>query len=112
MTLTTRLSAADCLAGRDITEPRLGPDGSMIGVIINDPEGAFLHVLTLRENVSKRVSTLALRSGRSLGGGCFDWLPDSSGIVAVAKSGALWLIPLHGEPRLLVTPAWRPSRGG
>ena len=105
MTLTTRLSAADCLAGRDITEPRLGPDGSMIGVIINVPEGAFLHVLTLRENVSKRVSTLALRSGRSLGGGCFDWLPDSSGIVAVAKSGALWLIPLHGDPRLLVAPS-------
>ena len=72
MTPTTRLAATDCLAGRDITEPRLGPDGSMIGVIISDPEGAFLHVLTLREKVAKRVSTLALRSGRSLGGGCFD----------------------------------------
>mgnify|MGYP003946142817 CR=1 FL=1 len=39
--------------------------------------------------------------GRGLGGGCYDWLADSSGIVYVAIDGELWIQPLAGGPRRL-----------
>ena len=41
------------------------------------------------------------RPGRSMGGGCFDWLADGSGVVYVGVDGELWLQRRVGQPRRL-----------
>ena len=45
-------------------------------------------------------------------GGCFDWLPDGSGIVYAGDDGALWRQPVPGGPavRLTDTGADRPAQ--
>ena len=43
------------------------------------------------------------RPGRSMGGGCFDWLADGSGVVYVGVDGELWLQRRGGPPRRLTT---------
>ncbi len=46
--------------------------------------------------------------GRGLGGGCADWLPDSSGFVYAASDGQVWLHRLTGDRSVLT--ALEPGR--
>ena len=118
------LSAATCLTGVDIVEPQISPDGRWIASVLNGDRGAFLHCIDIGaihrgpDQQPLRADDLyaetawspwPVRSGRSLGGGSFAWLPDSSGVVVVARTGDLWLLTLKGandsanEPRRLLT---------
>jgi dipeptidyl aminopeptidase/acylaminoacyl peptidase len=42
------------------------------------------------------------RPGRGLGGGCYDWLPDGTGLVYVGADGSLWCQPLAVRAPALV----------
>lgn len=112
------LSVVDCLSGVDITEPTISPDGRWLAVVLGGEAGAFLWRVDLRAfmNGERRPVTMTtvdgrgawspwpVRAGRGLGGGCVTWLPDSSGVVVVAKTGDLWILPLEADPQVLVTP--------
>jgi len=112
------LTAAECLAGIDIIEPQISPDGRFIAVILNGDRGPFIYRIEIdhpdwdlrgpqTQQAPRSASSLydepawspwPVRSGRSLGGGSFAWLPDSTGLVVVARTGDLWTLPLSGEP--------------
>jgi len=109
-----------CLAGRDLTEPRLSPDGSTVAFVARwGAESAIMLVPT--GGGPERQLTLAPRpsGGRGMGGGCFDWMPDGSGVVYAARDGELWLHPLdgsevrrltdHGEDRSVEAPSVSPD---
>lgn len=112
-----RLTAAECLDGVEITEPRISPDGRWIAMVLSRDQGSFLYRIDLdefrrspdRQSISGAElyagpawSPWPVRAGRSLGGGCFSWLPNSSGIVVVSRSGDLWLVLLDGTSHLIV----------
>ena len=96
------ITVDDILGDRDLTEPRLSPDGRLVAVVVGDAGGSFLHLLSWSDGASTKLSTEPVRSGRSQGGGCFDWLPDSSGLLVVAKSGDLIHLDLEGDERLVL----------
>lgn len=106
------ISAVDCLAGSDLTEPRLSPDGRLLAHVRADAQGARIVVTSLAHDVSGRTETAheierwdspwLVRAGRSLGGGCFEWMPDARTIVAVTSDGDLRLWNLDGTEHLLV----------
>ena len=95
------ISVSDILDSRDITEPRLSPDGRHVALVITDATGARVHLISLADGQVRPLSDLLVQAGRGLSGGCFDWLPDSSGIVMVAKSGGLQVLSLTGTVKPL-----------
>lgn len=111
------VTVEDCLSIVEITEPQISPDGRWVAMVLNGESGARLvridldafwsggsepRYVTSVEDIDA-WSPWSVRAGRGLGGGCFAWLPDSSGVVVVARDGALWSLPLEGEPRLVVS---------
>jgi acetyl esterase/lipase len=56
----------------------------------------------LDESTEEHLSPWQVRGARALGGGCFDWLPDGNGIVAVTRIGELRLWTFDGSEHLLV----------
>lgn len=93
-----------CLDGRDLTEPRPSPNGVHVAVVVRWQRAAAI-VLVPIDGGPERVATTspAPRPGRGSGGGCFDWLADSSGLVYVAVDGELWSQPFGAAPRRLTT---------
>ncbi len=85
------------MAGKDLTEPRLSPDGTRLAWVRSDQDGARIICITLGATSTETTSPGPVRSGRSLGGGCFDWMPDGRHIVAVSKDGDLRLWNVDGE---------------
>ncbi len=96
------IDAAMCLAGRDLTEPRLSPDGTLVlvGVRANGRSGLLL-VPTLGGPERGLACDPAPVLGRGFGGGCTSWLPDSSGFVYAAVDGQVWWHGLDGSRRVL-----------
>jgi dipeptidyl aminopeptidase/acylaminoacyl peptidase len=116
-------SAVLVSSDRPLTEPKLSPDGLTVAfstatasgsalVGINLPEGPKLDgfgpeiVLTVDPPVA---------GAHPSGGGSYDWLPDSSGLIYVAKSGGLYEIDRGGSLGRLVVAAptearlWSPT---
>ncbi len=93
------MTVDDILEARDLSEPRMSPDGQSVALVISDAEGSYVHLISLADGSMRRVSDEPVRGGRGLGGGCFDWLPDSTGLVVVTKSNGLQLMSLKGELR-------------
>ena len=91
----------DILEARDLCEPRLSPDGASVAVVVSDAQGSYVHLISLADGSVRRLSDEAVRAGRGLGGGCLDWLPDSSGLVVVTKSNGLQQMSLGGEMQSL-----------
>ena len=91
-----------CLDGRDLTEPRPSPDGAEVAVVVRWQQARAI-VLVAVDGGPERVLTTspAPAPGRGMGAGCFEWLPDGSGIVYVAVDGELWSQPLDGGPQPL-----------
>ena len=86
-----------CVAGRDLTEPKLAPDGSSIAFVATSAGSSAIVVVAADGGPERMLTTLPLpAAGRGLGGGCFDWLPDGSGIVYAAVGGELWLHSIAG----------------
>ena len=75
----------DILEARDLSEPRISPDGHWVALVISDASGSYVHLISLVDGTMRSVSDEPVRGGRGLGGGCFDWLPDSTGLVVVTK---------------------------
>jgi dipeptidyl aminopeptidase/acylaminoacyl peptidase len=91
-----------CLDGRDLTEPRLSPNGAAVAVVVRWQRTVGVVLVPTTGGPERLLTTSpAPAPGRGLGGGCFDWLADSSGIVYVAVDGELWSQPLAGPPRRL-----------
>ena len=87
------------VGGRDLTEPRLSPDGASIA-FVQRWRGAAAIVLVPTAGGPERLLTTTPEpaAGRGLGGGCFDWLADSAGVVYAASDGELWSQAIGGIP--------------
>ena len=106
------MSLENCLAGREIGEPRLDPSGRRLAAVVSDPIDPIadakapwhLEVCDLDEvHPSWRlISTEPVRSVRGLGGGTFDWIPDGRAVVAVTAQGDLIEFGLDGTTRPLL----------
>jgi len=99
------LTVAQCLAGRDLSEPRLSPDGSLVAFCTSDAGETHLVLVPASGGPERRLSPWPIRGGRGLGGGSLEWWHDGSAVLCVAATGELWAIPVDGgEPRLLLRP--------
>ena len=91
-----------CLEGRDLTEPRISPDGAEVAIVVRWQRAAGIVLVPVGGGPERLLTTApAPAPGRGTGGGCFDWLPDSSGVIYVGADGELWCQPLAGAARQL-----------
>ena len=97
-------TVARCLAQRDLSEPRLDPTGHRVVFgAAHDGVGTLQCVELADGSEREWPLTPAPSLGRGMGGGCFAWLPDGSGIVYAAKDGGVWesaLVPTVGACRV------------
>jgi dipeptidyl aminopeptidase/acylaminoacyl peptidase len=85
------------LAGRDLTEPRLSPDGQWLAFVARWASAAAIVAVPTGGGPERIVTAGPEPSpGRGLGGGCFDWLPDGAALVYAARDGNLWYQPFPG----------------
>jgi dipeptidyl aminopeptidase/acylaminoacyl peptidase len=105
-----------CIVSRDLTEPRLGPDGRCIVYAMASAGSAALMIDTLDGSPVRQLTSYpAPRAGRGFGGGCWCWAIDGTGVVYAAVDGNLWLQPVptgsvrqltrHGPDRTAAAPA-------
>jgi dipeptidyl aminopeptidase/acylaminoacyl peptidase len=80
------------LSGREITEPRLSPDGTTVAFVHRSGTSSAISVVASGAVGPERLVTYGPEpaAGRGTGGGCFDWLPTSSGLVYCGRDGELW----------------------
>ena len=86
-------------AGRDLTEPRLSPNGTMVA-FVQKWRGASAILVVPTDGGPERMLTNGPdpAAGRGLGGGCFAWHPDSDGVLYAAVDGEIWWQPIGGAP--------------
>jgi dipeptidyl aminopeptidase/acylaminoacyl peptidase len=84
------IPAERCIAGRDLTEPRLSPGGHHLGWAESEAGVAGLVVLHADGSRSALATAPALRPGRGLGGGAWCFTPDGTAVVYVGADGNLW----------------------
>ena len=93
-----------CIAGRDLTECRSAPDGSVAAFVERGPSGTAIVLVPAGGGAERRLTALVEpRPGRGSGGGCYDWLPDGSGVVYVAIDGDLWRQDIAATPARRLT---------
>ena len=91
-----KISAEMVAGGRMLGEPRLSPDGQLVAFVSAWGATAAIVVVPANGGPERIVTTSPQPSRpRPLGGGCFDWAPDSSDVV-YAAAGDLWLQPILG----------------
>ena len=110
--MSDRLTLDDCLAGREIGEPRLDPSGRRLAAVVSEPFDPtadrkprwHIEVIDLDDGAGEwqRLSPTPVRSVRGLGGGTFDWTPDGRAIVALTGEGDLVEFGLDGSSRVVV----------
>ena len=92
------------VAGRELTEPRLSPDGRTVAFVQRWGSRAAVTLVDVDGGPERMLTTSPdPRPGRGMGGGCFDWLADGSGVVYAGADGELWLQRRLGPPRRLTT---------
>ena len=88
-----------CLAGRDLTEPKLSPDASTVAFVSRWGAESALVTVPVDGGPERIVTTEPPPApGRGLGGGCFTWMPDMSGLLYAARDGEIWFQPVPGGP--------------
>lgn len=80
------------LSGRDLTEPKLSPDGRRVGFVERWRSASAILVVDIDALEPAQALTFGPdpAPGRGMGGGCYSWMADSTGIVYVAVDGELW----------------------
>ena len=118
-----------CVGGRELSEPRLRPDGAAIGYLAT--ADATAEPSTVRfvwheigpdgsiDGARSWQPSPAPRRGRGFGGGCWAWTSDGRSVVMAAVDGNLWLLTLatgamrqitdHGPDRVAQAPAVAPG---
>ncbi len=107
--LTARLVAS----GRSLIEPRLAPDGLSVVFATQTAQGSQLMRIDLGDGASEvavgfevQVTVDPAPAGaHPEGGGSFDWFPDGSALVYVAKGGGLYRVARHGGVGSLIVAA-------
>ena len=105
-----------CVVSRELTEPRLSPDGRTLVYAMAAGGAAALIIDALDGSPPRQLTSYPPpRPGRGLGGGCWCWTPDGGAVVYVAIDGDLWLQPVRrgnvrrltdvGEERSAAAPA-------
>jgi dipeptidyl aminopeptidase/acylaminoacyl peptidase len=83
-----------CIVTRDLTEPRLGPDGRCIVYAMASGGSAALMIDALDGSPVRQLTAYPPpRPGRGFGGGCWCWSADGSAVIYAAVDGNLWLQP-------------------
>ena len=86
-----------CIVSRDLTEPRLSPDGRCIVYAMAAGGSAALLIDMLNGSPVRQLTAYPPpRPGRGLGGGCWCWGADGAAVIYVAVDGNLWLQPVPG----------------
>jgi dipeptidyl aminopeptidase/acylaminoacyl peptidase len=104
-----------CIVARDLTEPRLSPDGRCIVYAMAAGGSAALMIDGLDGSPVRQLTSYPPpRPGRGFGGGCWCWNADGSAVIYVAVDGDLWLQPVptgavrrltsHGPERAAAAP--------
>jgi hypothetical protein len=84
-----------CIAGREITEPTLSPDGQMIACVVAEAGVTGIRVLPVGGGPERLVTALPQpAAGRGLGGGCLAWVDAGRSLLYVGRDGALWTAPV------------------
>jgi dipeptidyl aminopeptidase/acylaminoacyl peptidase len=91
-----------CVGGRELTEPRLAPDGRSIAYVVSSDGEARLVIRSLDDasspSAARIVTTgVAVRAGRGMGGGGWCWSADGTAVVYAGIDGDLWWQPLDGS---------------
>ncbi|MEP7115793.1 MAG: prolyl oligopeptidase family serine peptidase [Ilumatobacteraceae bacterium] len=105
-----------CVVTRDLTEPRLDPDGRRLVYAMALGGSAALVIDALDGSPVRQLSAYPIpRPGRGFGGGCWCWNPDGTAVVYASVDGDLWLQPVptggvrrlthHGPDRAAGAPA-------
>lgn len=96
------VSAEQCIAGREVFEPRLSSEGGVVvyGEVVFDTAGQRM-VSLLRHAVSvpddfRITPEPPMRPARGMGGGSWCFALDETAAVYVASDGNLWLQPFDG----------------
>ena len=116
------IPAERCIVGRDLTEPRLAPDGSCVVYGLAAGGRAALMWQPLDGSPVRQLSAHpAPRTGRGMGGGCWCWSADGRAIAYAAEDGELWWQPVpagqvrrltaHGPDHAAAAPAAVPGGG-
>ncbi len=84
-----------CIVSRDLTEPRLSPDGRSVVYAMSAGGVGALIIDTLDGSPVRQLTAYPPpRPGRGFGGGCWCWTADGSAVVYAAVDGELWLQPV------------------
>ncbi len=122
---TSPIRSSAVLVGSDrpLTEPKLSPDGLAVAFSTATANGTALVGIALPEGPGldgfgpEIILTVdpPVAGAHPSGGGSYDWLPDSSGLIYVAKAGGLYEIDRGGGLGRLVVAApdgarlWSPT---
>ncbi len=84
-----------CIVSRDLTEPRLSPDGRCVVYAMASGGSAALMIQMLDGSPVRQLTAYPPpRPGRGFGGGCWCWSADASAVIYVAVDGDLWMQPV------------------
>jgi len=117
------IAAERCIAGRDLSEPRLSADGTMLIYVVAQAEGPRLVVHRFDGGPDTELATNPpIRPGRGLGGGAWCFCGPERGVIYAAADGNLWqqlfdettAIPLTtiGPERAVSSPHAAPDASG
>lgn len=99
----TPIPAERCIAGRDLTEPRLSPGGEHLAWAESEAGVAWLTLQRADGTRTTLATSPALRPGRGLGGGGWCFTPDGATIVYVGADGNVWRQALSGAAPVPLT---------
>jgi dipeptidyl aminopeptidase/acylaminoacyl peptidase len=95
-----------CIAGRELTEPTLSPNGRLIACVTAEAGMTAIRVVPVEGGPERVVTALPQpAAGRGLGGGCLTWIDDGDALMYVGRDSALWTAPVTGGERRLVMAA-------
>jgi dipeptidyl aminopeptidase/acylaminoacyl peptidase len=91
------IAAERCIASRELSEPRLAPDGEHLLYVRSNQSAAVLVVHSLVHGHLRTLGEVpGVRAGRGMGGGAWCFSADGRRVVHVGADGNLWSQSLDG----------------